>query len=70
MCKAIFYQHVTLKLFEEQLKEHMKRESGTVGIPDDDIEALTYQEENAVRYMSGYVVRKIQDSNKHVKVGL
>lgn len=71
LCKEpIFYQHVTLKLFEEQLKEHMKRERESVAVTDDDdVESLTYEEENAVRYMCGYVVRKMQNASKHVEVG-
>lgn len=71
LCKEpIFYQHVTLKLFEEQLKEHMKRERESVAVTDDDdVESLTYEEENAVRYMCGYVVRKMQNASNHVEVG-
>ena len=54
------YQHITLKVFEKCLKEHMRREGDAVAKTDDIIE-LTYKEENAIRYMGGYVIHKLQD---------
>ena len=63
--EPLLYQHVTLKLFEEHLKEHTKQQSDTEAIFDDDI-SLTYEEENAVHYMGGYVIRKLQNKGTEV----
>ena len=63
--EPLLYQHVTLKLFEEHLKEHTKQRSDTEAIFDDDI-SLTYEEENAVHYMGGYVIRKLQNKGTEV----
>lgn len=42
----------------------MKRKDDTEDMSDDT--KLTYEEENAIRYMSGYVIHKLQ--NKHIEV--
>ena len=61
------YQHIKLKVFEECLKEHMRREGDAVA-KTDDITELTYEEENAIHYMGGYVIRKLQNSKRRVEV--
>ena len=56
----VTYQHVTLKYFEALLQEKVTDLTGyTTKEREADI-VLTYEEENAVHYMSGYVVRKLQ----------
>ena len=63
--EPVAYQHVTLKLLEEHLKEQMKSKSDPVVVTDDAIE-MTYEEENAIRYMGGYVIRKLK--KKHFDI--
>ena len=55
-----FYQHITDEVFETLVKETVKvPEAG----PEDDEydEVLTYEEENAVRYVGGYVIHSLKN---------
>lgn len=60
--KPLFYQHFTLELFEQLLCEKLQSSNESV---DDQSISISYEEENAIRYMAGYVIRKLnkkQDS--------
>lgn len=52
-----FYQHVTFELFEELLSRKIAGKE-TESSAQTDI-SLTFEEQNAIRYMSGYVLRKV-----------
>lgn len=57
----ISYQHVTLKYFETLIHNKMKSIAKDGSIPAEETNiTLTYEEENAIRYMSGYVIRKLK----------
>ena len=56
-------QHVTLKYFESLLQTKLKPSVATLS-NEADVVHFTYEEENAIRYMSRYVVRKLQASSK------
>ena len=56
--EPLFYQHVTLTLFDWILSNKFKndaRPSETSAVE------FTYEEENAIRYMGGYVIRKLKE---------
>ena len=54
--KPVFYQHVTLELFEQLLCQKLQgQDESTAG---SDI-IISNEEENAIRYMAGYVIRKL-----------
>ncbi|XP_065899137.1 uncharacterized protein [Dysidea avara] len=56
--KSVFFQLITAELFEQLLHDTYCCENAA---PEDNDEArLTYEEENAIRYMAGYVVRNLQ----------
>ena len=56
--KPVFFQLITAELFEQLLHDTYCCENAA---PEDNDEArLTYEEENAIRYMAGYVVRNLQ----------
>ena len=58
--EPLFYQHATLVLYEQLLCSKFK----TTGTASEvtDIQ-FTYEEENAIRYMGGYIVRKLKEKN-------
>ena len=61
VAEPLFYQQVSLYIFSKLLKELVPTtEGGTL----DDVAMLTYEEENAVRYMGGYLVRVLTKENK------
>lgn len=62
-----FYQHISLECLHTLLKgiQTAANVQETVEIP-----ALTYEEENAVRYMGGYVVKCLQQASKDKEVTL
>lgn len=60
----MFYQYVTDQVFETFLKMTFKAGSKQPS----DVEAMAYEEANALRYVAGYVCRKVQkriEASKH-----
>lgn len=56
--EPLFYYHLTLALFDQILSDKFKddtRSSETSAIE------FTYKEENPIRYMGGYVIRKLRE---------
>jgi len=60
--EPIFYQHCCQLMFESLIEKKLKAESFTNTAENEIVPRLTLDEENAVRYVAGYVVRKIRDS--------
>jgi len=56
--EPLFYQHFTLILFE-QINDTCPWEASTI--------EFTYEEENAIRYMGGYVIRKLREKHQDVE---
>ena len=63
-CDPLFYQHFSQELFEKLLQ--MKLKPASVSLCEEEVTtaSLTSDEENAVRYVAGYVLRKIKDGLK------
>ena len=59
--EPLFYQHFTQEVFEKLIELKLKPTSVADEIP---VARLTSDKENAVRYIAGYVVRKIKDALK------
>ena len=57
--KPVFFQLITAELFEQLLHDTYRSKSTATDDGDDEV-ILTYEEENAIRYMAGYVVRSLQ----------
>jgi len=57
----VFYQHVTTELFEQILKEklHLLQDKMCPETVQDEV-SITIDEENAIRYMAGYVLHKLK----------
>ena len=55
--KPVFYQHVTLELFEQLLCQKLQEQDKSTA--DRNI-IIPYEEENAICYMAGYVIRKLK----------
>ena len=56
--EPLFYQHLTLTLFDWILSDKFKndaRRSETSAVE------FTYEEESAIRYVGGYVIRKLKE---------
>jgi len=51
------FQHITHQLFKQLIEKEMCHEGPSE--PDSLLNPLTYQEDNALRYMAGYVCRKV-----------
>lgn len=62
--EPLFYQHFTLILFEQILRATFKDDSHPSEMSS--IE-FTYEEENAIRYMAGYVIRKLKEKDHYVE---
>ena len=63
-----FYQFVTHELFKELLKREFPVSSDTT--KDVEFQALTIEEENALRYVAGYICRKVRknlESSKNTR---
>ena len=60
--EPLFYQQVSLHMFSTLIKEAKKLPA--VGVPEE-VAVLTYEQENAVRYMGGYLVRALRVKNKN-----
>ena len=63
-CNPLFYQHFTQEVFEKLLKLKLNPASESFCEEEVYTARLTSDEENAVRFVSGYVLRKIQDALK------
>ena len=59
--EPLLYQHVTDVMFEVAVKEFVAPEEVT-NEPADYCEAFTFEEENAVRYVGGFVIHSLQKS--------
>lgn len=66
--EPLFYQHVTTKVFTALLKQQCEVE---IESPFEDTSGLTtslnYEEENAVRYIGGYILRSLNTKAKKEK---
>ena len=60
-----FYQHLTLALFDQMLLDKFKDDARPL---ETSAIEFTYEEENAIRYMGGYVIRKLREK-KDLNVG-
>ena len=60
--EPLFYQQVSVHIFSELVKEAKKLP--TPPIPEE-VPAMTYEQENALRYTGGYVVRALRKNNKN-----
>ena len=56
-----FYQYVSHEVFKELIKTGHPLNATSTGV---DLPPLTYEEKNAVRYVTGYVCRKVHDCLK------
>ena len=56
--KAVFIQTLTSETFEQLLSERISAAT-TTQCGSDEVQ-FTYEEENAIRYMAGFVVRRLQ----------
>ena len=60
----IFYQSITDRLFQRRIEFHFPIPSSPQAIREDEAEestrTLTYEEENAIRYAAGYVLRAVK----------
>ena len=56
-----FYQHITMELFEQILQEALQKlQNEMCPEGDRDEVSITPDEENAIRYMAGYVLHKLK----------
>ena len=58
----LFYQKLSLEVFSRLLKE--KKRLPVVNPDPEEVAGMTYEEENAVRYIGGYLLRKL--STEHL----
>ena len=58
--EPLFYQILTDEIFDQLLKKRLTVLQGDSDCTEDCAE-LTFEEENAVRYVGGYVVRKLKE---------
>jgi len=56
-----FYQFVTHHIFKELIKEEYPVTESTKCDHESPGRPLTYEEQNALRYLSGYVIRRVQE---------
>jgi len=62
--EPVFCQHLTLKLFEQNLSSTFKIDTHALELSTVE---FTYEEENAVRYMGGNVLKKLKDKNQDIE---
>jgi len=55
---------ITDKLFELRIKEKLCPPSEPDACSEDSV-SLTFEEENAIRYVGGYVIRSLKQQKKH-----
>lgn len=58
-----FYQYVSSVVFKELVKQQYQI-SGSATETQQDISPITFEEENALRYVAGHVCRKVQEKLK------
>lgn len=63
----LLYQHITDEVFEFLLREEFEFVEPT-GIEEEQVISLTYEEENAVHFIGGYVLRVMKDDPMNVKI--
>ena len=63
--EPLFYQHVTDEMFEMRIKEIVNSSTPQPEVCSEDSGMLTFEEENAVRYVGGYVIRTLKQQKKH-----
>ena len=62
--EPLFYQQVSVHILSELVKGAKKLPAAP---PPDEVPALTYEQENALRYTGGYIVRALKKKNKNDK---
>ena len=65
--EPLFYQTLTDELFNQLLKKRLTAVQDEGGNEDFRCAELTFEEESAVRYVGGYVVRKLREQPNCVK---
>ena len=63
----LFYQHITDEVFNFLLKDEFGLSKPTT-VEDEQIPRLTYEEENAVYYVGGYILRALKKDPINVKI--
>lgn len=58
---SLFYQNITLQVFEALLKLHHPLEASQQQAALVSPAVLTFEEENAIRYVGGYIVHKLKE---------
>lgn len=59
--EPLFYQQVSVHIFSELVKEAKKLAAAPL---PEEVPAMTYEQENALRYTGGYIVRALRKKNK------
>ena len=62
--EPLLYQHITDKAFELLIQESIPSESPRVSEQSEEQKKLTFEEENAVRYVGSYVIRQLLQKTK------
>ena len=62
--EPLLYQHVTDKVFELCIKKNLPSETTRVSEESDDQQKLSFEEENALRYVRGYVIWNLMQKTK------
>ena len=62
--EPIFYQHLTMEVFEGLLKASTPLKTNS---PVESISPMTYEEENAIRYIGGYMMTTLSHKFKREK---
>ena len=63
--EPLFYQHITIQVFETLVKQQQQLKID-IAFEDEQaqpVEKLTYEEENALRYIGGYILRTLSTKN-------
>lgn len=63
----LFYQHITDEIFEYLLKDEFDL-NGPIGIEENQTPPLTFEEENAVHFVGGYLLRVIKEDPKNPNI--
>ena len=62
--EPLLYQHITDRVFELCIKSNMPTETTRVSEESDGQQKLSFEEENALRYVGGYVIRNLLQKTK------
>lgn len=68
--EPLFYQHVTTKVFETILKRRCQLHTQSPFEEPAPVTQMTYEEENAVRYIGGYILRSLSTKAEKEKDSL